>query len=312
MIRRPPRSTLFPYTTLFRSHVIADDLGRVALVPLLVLPLARAQASLDVDLRALAQVLAGDFRQAPEERHAVPFGPLLLLTGLLVAPALTRRDAQVGHGRAGGHGAGLGIGSQVANENHFVDATRHGEGRRPGSARRVLAAILEEPRGAREGKSVEYCAPVSTEPAMIHNFSEADVARVLSYEQLIPAMERALIAFSCGEVIQPVRTMLTVEEAQRFLAVMPAVMREAMGAKLVCFYPKNAAAGLPTHRASIALFEPESGRPLAFLDGRLITEMRTAAVSAALTRYLAPPRARVLTLGGSGVQGEPPLHALGH
>src|SRR2546421_2029977 len=107
-------------------QVIADDLGRVALVPLLVLPLARAQASLDVDLPALAQVLAGDFRQAPEERHAVPFGPLLLLTALLVAPALTRGDAQIGHGRAGGHGAGLGIGSQVANENHFVDATRHG------------------------------------------------------------------------------------------------------------------------------------------------------------------------------------------
>src|SRR3712207_8769554 len=35
MIRRPPRSTLFPYTTLFRSHVVEDakavgDLGRVA------------------------------------------------------------------------------------------------------------------------------------------------------------------------------------------------------------------------------------------------------------------------------------------
>src|SRR3712207_7524750 len=25
MIRRPPRSTLFPYTTLFRSHVRADE-----------------------------------------------------------------------------------------------------------------------------------------------------------------------------------------------------------------------------------------------------------------------------------------------
>src|SRR3982074_2882505 len=124
---------------------------------------------------------------------------------------------------------------------------------------------------------------MSTEPGVIHHLSEADVARVLSYERLIPAMERALIAFSSGKVIQPVRTMLTVEEAQRFLAVMPAEMRGARGAKLVVYYPKNAAAGLPTHRASIALFEPESGRPLAFLDGRLITEIRTAALSAALT-----------------------------
>src|SRR2546425_8305094 len=32
MIRRPPRSTLFPYTTLFRSHVLvaAEDVGRAA------------------------------------------------------------------------------------------------------------------------------------------------------------------------------------------------------------------------------------------------------------------------------------------
>src|SRR5882762_5512173 len=108
-------------------QVVTDDLGRVAIVALLVLPFAGAQASLDVDLRALAQVLAGDLRQAPEERHAVPFGALLLLTGLLVAPAFAGRDAQVRHGRAGGHGASLGVGPQVAYENDLVDATRHGE-----------------------------------------------------------------------------------------------------------------------------------------------------------------------------------------
>jgi thiomorpholine-carboxylate dehydrogenase len=85
-----------------------------------------------------------------------------------------------------------------------------------------------------------------------------------------------------------------------------------MGAKLVCFYPKNAAAGLPTHTASIALFDPETGRPLAFLDGRLITEMRTAAVSAAVTRHLAPADAQVLALLGSGVQARAHLEALRH
>jgi ornithine cyclodeaminase/alanine dehydrogenase-like protein (mu-crystallin family) len=147
---------------------------------------------------------------------------------------------------------------------------------------------------------------------MIRNLSEAEIARVLTYAQLIPAMERALAAFSAGEVIQPVRTMLTVEEGQRFLGVMPAVTREAMGAKLVCFYPKNAALQLPTHLATIVLFDPETGRPLAFLDGRLITEMRTAAVSAAVTRHLAPAGARVLALLGSGVQAQAHLEALRH
>lgn len=147
---------------------------------------------------------------------------------------------------------------------------------------------------------------------MILTISEADVARVLKYDQLIPTMEKALIAFSAGRVIQPVRTMLTIEEGRRFLGIMPAVAPEGMGAKLVCFYPKNSGSGLPTHLAMIALFEPETGRPLAFLDGRLITEMRTAATSAAVTQYLAPEGAKVLTLLGSGVQAHAHLEALRH
>jgi thiomorpholine-carboxylate dehydrogenase len=148
--------------------------------------------------------------------------------------------------------------------------------------------------------------------SVIRNLSEADIARVLTYEALIPAMERALMAFSAGEVIQPVRNILTVEPGQRYLAVMPAVTHEAMGAKLVSFYPKNAGTEVPTHLASIVLFEPIHGRPVAFLDGRLITEMRTAAVSAAVTRHLAPPDARVLALIGSGVQARAHLEALRH
>ncbi len=114
---------------------------------------------------------------------------------------------------------------------------------------------------------------------MIRSLSEAEIARVLTYEQLIPAMERALAAFSAGEVLQPVRTMLTIEEGQRFLGVMPAVTQNAMGAKLVCFYPKNAAAGLPTHLASIVLFEPDTGAPSPFS-------------TAASSRRCAPRRSR--------------------
>lgn len=142
--------------------------------------------------------------------------------------------------------------------------------------------------------------------------SEADVARVLTYEQLIPAMERALSAFSAGRVIQPMRTVLTIEEGQRFLGVMPAVTDDGMGAKLVSFFPKNAGSTLPTHLATIMLLDPETGQPLAVLDGRLITEMRTAAVSAAVTKYLAPEDSRVLALLGSGVQAHAHLQALRH
>lgn len=147
---------------------------------------------------------------------------------------------------------------------------------------------------------------------MIRTLSEPEIAKLLRYEELIPAMERALTAFSAGQVTQPVRSVLTVEKDQRFFGVMPAVTAAGMGAKLVAFFPKNAAAGLHTHFATIVLFETETGQPLAFLDGRLITEMRTAAVSAAVTRYLAPEGARVLALVGSGVQAQAHLEALRH
>lgn len=123
-------------------------------------------------------------------------------------------------------------------------------------------------------------------------------------------METALIAFSAGRVIQPVRNMLTIEEGKRYLGIMPAVADDAMGLKLVCFYPGNAGTSVPTHTAIILLFRPETGEPLAVLDGRLITEMRTAAVSAAVTNRLAAPESQVLALLGSGVQAKAHLEAI--
>lgn len=140
---------------------------------------------------------------------------------------------------------------------------------------------------------------------------EEKIRSLLSWDELIPAMERALVDFSCGKVVQPVRNMLTIEEGKRYLGIMPAVAEDAMGAKLVSFFPGNAGTAVPTHLAMILLFRPDTGEPLAVLDGRLITEMRTAAVSAAVTQYLAAPDSRVLALLGSGVQARAHLEALG-
>lgn len=139
---------------------------------------------------------------------------------------------------------------------------------------------------------------------------EERVRGLLRWDRLIPAMEEALAAFSLGRVVQPVRNMLTIEEGKRYLGVMPAVAEDAMGAKLVSFFPGNAGTGVPTHLATILLFRPDTGEPLAVMDGRLITEMRTAAVSAAVTQRLAAADSPVLALLGSGVQAEAHLQAL--
>ena len=141
---------------------------------------------------------------------------------------------------------------------------------------------------------------------------EVEVRRLLDWGPLISAMEAALTAFSAGRVMQPVRTMLTIEEGKRYLGIMPAVAEDAMGLKLVCFYPGNAGTSAPTHTAMILLFRPETGEPIAVVDGRLITEMRTAAVSAAVTNRLAAGDSRVLALLGSGVQAKAHLEAIRH
>jgi thiomorpholine-carboxylate dehydrogenase len=139
---------------------------------------------------------------------------------------------------------------------------------------------------------------------------EDQVRDVLSYDILIPAMRQALIDFSAGRVLQPVRTVMAVAEHRGWFALMPAVYGGVMGAKMVTFYPGNADHGKHTHLAMIHLFRADTGEPLAVMDGRLITEMRTAAVSAVAVDVLTPPDVRVLAILGSGVQARSHARAL--
>src|SRR2546429_1145242 len=74
----------------------------------------------------------------------------------------------------------------------------------------------------------------------------------------------------------------------------------ALGCKLVTLFPGNR--DRPTHQALIALFEPDTGTPVALMDGTYITAMRTGAAAALATRLLARPDARVLAILGTGVQ----------
>jgi ornithine cyclodeaminase/alanine dehydrogenase-like protein (mu-crystallin family) len=139
---------------------------------------------------------------------------------------------------------------------------------------------------------------------------EEQVRKHLRMEELIPAMEKALIDFSAGKVTQPVRSVITVEPPGGFFGMMPARTPDGLGIKLVTFYPANAGRGIPTHMATIFLVDPETGAPLAVMDGRLVTEMRTAAVSAAATKLLASPDAKILAILGSGVQARSHVEAL--
>lgn len=141
--------------------------------------------------------------------------------------------------------------------------------------------------------------------------SEDQIRPLLSYEQLIPAIRQALIDYSTGKVEQPLRQVLRVKDAAGtpigWFATMPVISGEFMAVKTVTFYPGNT--GLPTHLATIELLDRATGEPLAVMDGRLITEMRTATVSAVAGAALAPD-AKTLGILGSGVQARSHIEAV--
>ncbi|MEP6787328.1 MAG: ornithine cyclodeaminase family protein [Acidobacteriota bacterium] len=136
---------------------------------------------------------------------------------------------------------------------------------------------------------------------------ENAVRGLLQMEELIPAIASALADLSSKRAVQPVRMVVPVADHNGFLGVMPAY-NGALGAKIVTFYPQNK--DVHTHHGVILLFRPETGEPIAVMDGRLITEMRTAAASAVGTDLLARPDASILAILGSGVQAGSHLEAL--
>jgi ornithine cyclodeaminase len=142
--------------------------------------------------------------------------------------------------------------------------------------------------------------------------SEPDVRALLPMRDLIDSMRTALEQYSTGCVQQPVRTVLEIGAARNYFGVMPAVLSApaVAGTKLVTVFAGNRSIGLPTHLATIVLFDHGTGALLGILDGRYITEARTGAVSAVATDLLARANATTLAIVGSGVQARSHLEAL--
>lgn len=140
--------------------------------------------------------------------------------------------------------------------------------------------------------------------------SQADVHGLLDLDRLMDTLEEGFRALSSGQTDVAPRTIVNAER-EGFLLSMPGYAAGlGLGAKLVTGFPKNHAAGLPSHQALIALFDPATGSPLAFMDGTRVTAIRTAAVAAVSVRHLARKDARVLAIVGAGVQGHAHLEIL--
>lgn len=144
--------------------------------------------------------------------------------------------------------------------------------------------------------------------------NEEQVKSLLPMRDLIASMESSLGRFSAGEVLQPVRTVLMVGPTRAYFGLMPAFIPQpaSLGAKIVTVFASNAARHLPSHLATILLLDPDTGALQAIMDGRYITEARTAAVSAVSVRHLAREDATTVAIIGTGVQAQSHVEALPH
>jgi alanine dehydrogenase len=180
-----------------------------------------------------------------------------------------------------------------------------------------LTSCLVEDRSSGSSNQEEQRRSIRPEVSAIIRampllLDERALTRLLDMASLIALMAQTLSAFSRGQAVQPVRHVLSVEPHGSLLGVMPAFLPEtgALAVKVVGVAPRNSSRGLPTHLATLLLLDPETEALLCVMDGRLVTEMRTGAVSAVSAGALARKDATTLALLGSGVQAASHLVAL--
>ena len=140
----------------------------------------------------------------------------------------------------------------------------------------------------------------------------SDIATLVSMPNAIGLMKTAFGELSAGRAQAPLRTGIHLEASSLDALMMPATVpaADALGVKLVTVAANNPAAGLPLIHATILIVDPDTGVPLALLDGTLITALRTGAVSGAATDLLARPDARTLVVYGAGAQALTQIQAV--
>jgi ornithine cyclodeaminase/alanine dehydrogenase-like protein (mu-crystallin family) len=143
-----------------------------------------------------------------------------------------------------------------------------------------------------------------------------DVVRLLPMADCIQVMRDALASLARGKALVPLRMVMRMPDASGFLGVMPGQIdadgghEGALGMKAVSVFPGNAGRGIDTHQGAVLLFESDTGRLSALMDGATITAIRTAAVSGVATDLLARADAAELAILGAGVQARTHLEAI--
>ena len=130
-------------------------------------------------------------------------------------------------------------------------------------------------------------------------YDSIQIDRLLRYDQLIDALNRGLQ----DDLLVPDRMHYhldyQLDQSDPTLLVMPAWKNKAyIGIKIVTVFPQNV--DIPTIQGMYVLMDGRDGRNLAFMDAKLLTLKRTAAISALMSRYLSRSESRRLLMVGTG------------
>ena len=143
-----------------------------------------------------------------------------------------------------------------------------------------------------------------------------DVTESTQIGEVIDAVEGAFGAYARGDTQMPAKSYIDLPQYNGDFRSMPAYIEtdewDAAAIKWVNVHPDNPDAGLPTVMGTLIYSDPDTGFPLAVMDGTDLTRLRTGAAAAVATRYLAREDATSLGLVGAGVQAHSQLDAISH
>lgn len=146
---------------------------------------------------------------------------------------------------------------------------------------------------------------------MLPFITAEQIRQALPMRRAVEAMREAFIAFSEGRAYIPQRIQIPIPERDGITLIMPGyVPPRELGLKVVSVFPHNPERGLPAISAMVLMLDPESGAPMALLDGTFLTAWRTGAASGLATDLLARPDATSLALIGAGAQARTQLLAV--
>jgi alanine dehydrogenase len=144
----------------------------------------------------------------------------------------------------------------------------------------------------------------------VYIVSRVVVETILCMNDTLPIIERVFRLRAEGHVLMPPKLYLNLPQFQGDFRAMPAYVDDNAGMKWVSGYPNNHRYNLPGVMATIILCDPQTGRPLAIMDGTYITSLRTGATGGIAAKYLARKNASVIGMIGAGVQARTQLLAL--